>query len=89
MVSQAIYEAQQLVPLPSYLIFFFFLFDPAAAGVIDETEWKGVTLLKVQMNPDLMTADLKKKISASQSFWLIGQPDVELVCIEKGKEKGL
>jgi adenine-specific DNA-methyltransferase len=89
MVSQAIYEAQNLVPLPSYLIFAAFQFDPAAAGVIDETDWKGVTLLKVQMNPDLMTADLKKKISTNQSFWLIGQPDVELVCIEKGKEKGL
>jgi adenine-specific DNA-methyltransferase len=39
------------------------------------------------MNADLMTADLKKKSSSSQSFWLIGQPDVELIKIEKGKYK--
>jgi adenine-specific DNA-methyltransferase len=88
MVSQAIYEAQDLVPLPSYLIFAAFQFDPAAAKVIDDTKWPGVALLKVQMNPDLMTADLKKKISTNQSFWLIGQPDVELICIDKGKAKG-
>jgi adenine-specific DNA-methyltransferase len=86
-VSQAIYEAQDLVPLPSYLIFAAFQFDPAAAKVIDDTKWPGVALLKVQMNPDLMTSDLKKKISTSQSFWLIGQPDVELIRIDKGKAK--
>jgi adenine-specific DNA-methyltransferase len=40
------------------------------------------------MNPDLMTADLKKKSSASQSFWLVGQPDVDLIKIEKGEDKG-
>ena len=31
------------------------------------------------MNTDLMTDDLKKKRSSNQSFWLVGQPDVELV----------
>jgi adenine-specific DNA-methyltransferase len=40
------------------------------------------------MNADLMTGDLKKKSSSSQSFWLIGQPDVELIKIEKGPDKG-
>jgi adenine-specific DNA-methyltransferase len=40
------------------------------------------------MNPDLMTADLKKKVSTSQSFWLVGQPDVDLIKLEKGADKG-
>jgi adenine-specific DNA-methyltransferase len=88
MVSQALYEAQHLIPQPSYVVFAAFQFDPAAAGVIDETKWKGVALLKALMNPDLMTADLKKKLSANQSFWLIGQPDVDLIKIEKGADKG-
>jgi adenine-specific DNA-methyltransferase len=48
----------------------------------------GITLLKVQMNADLMTGDLKKKASGSQSFLLVGQPDVELIKIEKGNDKG-
>ena len=37
-----------------------------------------MTFLKVQMNTDLLTDDLKKKRASNQSFWLIGQPDVEL-----------
>ena len=43
--------------------------------------WPGVTLIKAQMNSDLLTADLRKK-TRSQSFWQIGQPDVK---IEKQK----
>jgi adenine-specific DNA-methyltransferase len=69
-------------------IFAAFQFDPTAAKLIDDTDWPDVILFKVQMNTDLMTADLKKKSSSSQSFWLIGQPDVELIKIEKGKNKG-
>ncbi len=30
------------------------------------------------MNADLLTEDLKKARSSNQSFWLMGQPDVEL-----------
>jgi len=44
--------------------------------------WPGVTLLKVQMNPDMMTDDLKKKRSSNESFWLIGSPDVSVVSVE-------
>ena len=40
------------------------------------------------MNADLLTADLKKKRSASDSFWLLGQPDVDLVRIPTGRDKG-
>ena len=35
-------------------------------------------LLKVQMNTDLLTDDFKKKRAGNESFWLVGQPDVEL-----------
>jgi hypothetical protein len=51
-------------------------------------EWPGDTLLKVQMNGDLLTEDLKKKRSSSESFWLIGQPEIILETIKEGKDKG-
>src|SRR5260370_1360856 len=35
-----------------------------------------MTFLTAQMNADLLTDDLKKKRSSSQSFWLVGRPDV-------------
>ena len=47
-----------------------------------------MTLLKAQMNADLLTGDLKKKRTSNESFWLIGQPDVELEKIYKGDDKG-
>ena len=53
----------------------------------DETKWAAVTLLKAQMNTDLLTDDLKKKRASNESFWLIGQPDVELIAL-KGADKG-
>jgi adenine-specific DNA-methyltransferase len=86
-VMQALKEAEKQRPLPSYIIFAAFQFDPAASEHIDSTNWPGFTLLKANMNPDLMTADLKKKSVYSQSFWLVGQPDVELIRIEEGKYK--
>jgi len=49
---------------------------------------RGVTLLKAQMNADLLTDDLKKKRASNESFWLIGQPDVELERITEGEDKG-
>jgi adenine-specific DNA-methyltransferase len=77
-VALAIEEAQTLVPKPKLIVFAAFQFDPEAAKDIDETNWPGVTLLKVQMNADLLTDDLKKKRASNESFWLIGQPDVEV-----------
>lgn len=59
----------------------------ATFEMVDETVWPGVTVLKVQMNTDLMTEDLKKKRSSNQSFWLVGQPDVELVKDGRSKDK--
>ena len=78
-VSQAIEEAQTLVPRPKLIVFAAFQFDPEAARDVDETNWPGVTLLKAQMNADLLTEDLKKKRASNESYWLIGQPDVRLL----------
>jgi len=87
-VAQAIEEAQTLVPKPKLIVFAAFQFDPEAAKDIDETNWPRVTLLKAQMNADLLTDDLKKKRASNESFWLIGQPDVRLERIAKGEDKG-
>ncbi|MBM3347145.1 MAG: site-specific DNA-methyltransferase [Betaproteobacteria bacterium] len=87
-VAQAIEETQTLVPKPKLIVFATFQFDPEAARDIDETNWPGVTLLKVQMNADLLTDDLKKKRATNESFWLIGQPDVRVERIAKGEGKG-
>jgi adenine-specific DNA-methyltransferase len=86
-VALAIEEAQTLVPKPKIIVFAAFQFDPEAAKDIDETDWPSVTLLKAQMNADLLTEDLKKKRASSDSYWLIGQPDATLEKITKGKDK--
>ncbi len=83
-VSLAIEEAQSLIPQPKMIIFAAMQFDPEAAKDIDELKWPGVTILKVEMNKDLLTNDLKKKRSSNESFWLMGQPDTEL---EKTRDK--
>lgn len=77
-VELALTEAETLRPSPKFILFCAFTFDPEAAKDIDEVNWPGVTLLKAQMNTDLLTEDLKKKRASNQSFWLMGQPDVEL-----------
>ena len=86
-VAQAIEESETLVPKPKLVVFAAFQFDPEAAKDIDETNWPGVTLLKAQMNADLLTDDLKKKRASNESFWLIGQPDVQLETITDGIDK--
>ncbi len=86
-VALALEEAQKLVPRPKMVLFAAFQFDPEAARDIDETNWPGVTLLKAQMNADLLTDDLKKKRSINDSFWLIGQPDVVLRQIRRGADR--
>jgi adenine-specific DNA-methyltransferase len=87
-VGLAIEEAQLLVPKPKIIVFAAFQFDPEAAKDIDETDWPGVTLLKAQMNADLLTEDLKKKRASNESFWLMGQPDVRVEKIAEGEDQG-
>lgn len=80
-------EARNLSPRPSILIFAAFQFDPEAAKDIDVLDPKkaGMTFLRVQMDPDLLVDDLRKKSAGDHSFWLIGQPDVQLKKLEGGK----
>ena len=88
-IALAIEEAQTLVPRPTIILFAAFQFDPEASKDIDETNWPAVTLLKAQMNADLLTTDLKRERASNESFWLIGQPDVELqkVTDDKGEDR--
>ncbi len=88
MVENAWQEARPFKP--DILLFCAFQFDDEAAKDIDELkpEIAGMQLLKVQMNADLFTDDLKKKRSGNDSFWLIGQPDVDIRTITKGEDKG-
>ena len=84
-VERALEEAGDLFPRPKMIVFCAFAFDPEAAKDIDAL--KGITALKAQMNTDMLTEDLKKassKSTTNQSFWLMGQPDVQLSQTEGG-----
>lgn len=83
-------EARKLVPKPTMILFAAFQFDPEAAKDIDEMlpQQTGMQFLKVQMNSDLATADLKKNRASNESFWFIGQPDVSVSPIKKGPDAG-
>src|SRR3989338_7580144 len=95
-VEEGIKEARSLKNKPDFVIFAAFHFDPEAAKDIDQInlsrqalsgDWQGVKILKAQMSVDLLTRDLRKKRSSSQSYWLIGQPDVEVVKTKGSKFK--
>ena len=86
-IDMALNEAQNMRPTPQYIIFAAFQFGPEAAQMVDDVVWPDVTVLKVQINTDLMTDDLKKKRSSNQSFWLVGQPDIELIKNGRSKNK--
>ena len=77
-VGSALREAKQVGC--DLLLFLAFRFDPEAAKDIDELppEKAGMQLLRAEMNTDLMVGDLKKKQRSSDSFWLVGQPDIKL-----------
>jgi adenine-specific DNA-methyltransferase len=88
MVDLAMEEAEHLKPKAQIILFCAFQFDEEASKDIDEINWPGMTLLKAQMNSDLLTDDLKKKRASNESFWLIGQPDVSIKVIDSGNDKG-
>lgn len=87
LVDSVLDEVQTLRPSPQIIVFAAFQFDADAAQMISEIKWPNMTILKVQMNTDLMTEDLKKKRSSDQSFWLVGQPDVELIKDKRTKNR--
>ena len=84
-VELAIEQARTLVPEPDLMVFAAFQFDPEAAKDIDETDWPGVELLRAEMNSDLQTDDLKGGRTANESFWLVGQPEVEATRLNDGR----
>lgn len=83
-VEEAMNEAYTLMPKPKFVLFCAFTFDPEAAKDIDEMNVPGMTFLKAQMNTDLLTTDLKKSRASNQSFWLMGQPEIEVRKREDG-----
>ena len=83
-VEAALQEADKIRPTPQMVIFAAFQFDPEAAKDIDKFNWPNVSILKVQMNADLQTEDLKRGDRTSDCFWLIGQPEVVIEPIRKG-----
>jgi adenine-specific DNA-methyltransferase len=85
-VELALEEARTLRPKPEIILFCAFHFDSEARKDIEETNWPGITLLEAQMNADLLTNDLKKKRSSNESFWLIGQPDVQIKELSEGSK---
>ncbi len=82
-VANALAEAGNLFPLPKMIVFCAFAFDPEAAKDIDAM--RGIIALKAQMNTDLLTEDLKKARASNQSFWLMGQPEVEIKPLKDGR----
>ena len=86
-VEGAMNEVRELRDKPDFVIFAAFHFDPEAAKDIDQSDQSDVQVLKVQMSVDLLTSDLRKKRSSNQSYWLIGQPDVEVTKDTDGKYK--
>ena len=87
-VALAVEEAQSLVPRPKVIVFAAFQFDPEAAKDIDEMNWPGVQFIKVHMNADLLTDDLRRKARTNESFWLVGHPDVALETLATGENAG-
>ncbi|MBU0479116.1 site-specific DNA-methyltransferase [bacterium] len=86
-IEEAIKEARALKAKPDFVIFAAFHFDPEAAKDVDQINWPSVIILKAQMSVDMLTKDLRKKRSSSHSYWLIGQPDVEVNKAKDGKYK--
>ena len=84
-IEEALKEAKQF--RPDVVIFCAFQFDPEAGKDVDELDLKWTKVLKVQMNSDLLTYDLKKK-AKGESFWLVGRPDVKVKKAAKGEYKG-
>ncbi|MFH1067008.1 MAG: site-specific DNA-methyltransferase [bacterium] len=86
-IEEAIKEARGLKQKIDFVIFAAFHFDPEAAKDVDQINWNGVKILKAQMSVDLLTKDLRKNRSSNQSYWLIGQPDVEVIRLKDSKYK--
>lgn len=69
------------------IIYAAFQFDPAALEMINilRTRDKTRDYLVVNMNTDLMTQDLRRKLHTDSLFWFVGQPDIMLEKLDSGK----
>ena len=77
-VEQAVFELRETLEQNCILIFCAFHFDPEASKDIDNLDHERINFLKSQMSVDLLTEDLRKRRSSNQSFWLIGEPDINV-----------
>ncbi len=88
-VESAIQEAHEITrglqQQLDKLVFAAMQFDPEAARIIEQVDWPGVAVLKVQMNSDMLVDNLKRGERNTDSFMLVGQPDVYLQKSSDGK----
>jgi len=84
-VERTMDEIRSLVDKPEMVVFCSYAFDPEASKDIDNIKIPGLQILKAQMNTDLLTKDLKKKVNTNRPFWLIGEPDIEIQETKDGK----
>lgn len=85
--SAVIRHAKLLSADNALLLFLAYSFDPHAREELQSLSkgLVGFEILLADINADLQTADLKRKEKGSESFWLIGQPDVALRELESGE----
>lgn len=80
-VERAIDEAEHFSPTPDILVFAAFHIDTIAKEIIDRMTTT-LKIISVQVNPDLMTLDLRKN-SDGDPFWLVGSPDIKIDSLDK------
>lgn len=84
-IERTMDEIRDMIEKPNIVIFCSYAFDPEASKDIDNIKIAGLQILKAQMNTDLLTKDLKKKANTDRPFWLIGEPDIEILKANDGK----
>lgn len=84
-IERTMDEIRNMAEKPDMVIFCSYAFDPEASKDIDNIKITGLQILKAQMNTDLLTKDLKKKVNTNRPFWLIGEPDIEIHKTNDGK----
>lgn len=84
-VERTMDEIRSMSEKPNMVVFCSYAFDPEASKDIDNIKIPGLQILKAQMNTDLLTKDLKKKVNTNRPFWLIGEPDITITTTKDGK----
>ncbi len=84
-IERTMDEIRSMEEKPEMVIFCSYAFDPEASKDIDNIKISGLQILKAQMNTDLLTKDLKKNANTNKPFWLVGEPDIEVIQSRDGK----